>query len=977
MTVRNELSKRHQRLEYVVCIEGVGWIPNLDPSNGFDSGSVVWTTADIDGTIASDLGITVYDGLRLRGTISQDLDARDVTLESGGMNLEIVDHDDWWLENFTPRKVETTQAVSEALPYYSTTVKIDNGSVYATGQEVWLGHRELVKLGTRALVSGTEYEFTGSTRGHKGTHRGSAIRDPEENTSFRWPVDTVTSTNGRFWLGRKVAVWMHVPGEATANLELLWAGRLANVVNQQAGNLYSLSCNGDYLDLLHTKKVQRDWRGVNFFFKNRVTDPDLAEVFGDSKTLLDNDTRRKWTMSQIQNENSPSEAARRYSMAAWYHYRWAQGGAEQMYTRWDGSSTSVQAVSKTVDGSSRNIIYAFMGLPESGQVFRGLWRSKSKFDIETEILPIYGPTGTSRLDITTVHQNQFVPYSIEYAEGIGEARVRFLLDSWFNDYETNRFQINKTVPTNPIDYALCFMLSTDGEYERFDAGASSTTTQVNWTGTGRATGLYVGKALFAVEDSNQFESRIITAQTSSAITVERAFSNTPASGQEYQVRNSVYDVLPMGWGLGINSSDIDIDSFLAVRDDHMPMAKVAPFVLGMEEELDIWELIVENIFRPYGILVYLDRTTGKITAKYLGDLIPDGTIEDYPQLSKDDITRVGSINYNFQQPIGKIEITARNKTSVPVVRTNGTRKRIFNSSGYLSASDSNQSVSVNGVEQGRMAASAMEDTTKIEVLAEQYKSILGKDRYATIEFSAIFGTYDTVNDLIVRANGLIKRYSIAAGVIDLDIDMRHYNDMQAGQTINITTLPHVSNHISGSRGLTNVLGRVISTAFNPSDPTTFNAMLELLGESPFGKIAPACELETSYHGTDGTGDYFIVDPSVYVADPDNDNDMHKFAVGDRIIVRDKNGAPYTGSAGTSTYTIASFGANAASTPQAASSNIVRVTGTIGSTGSLAAGDYFTFADWSNSNTSRMDEYAAHADTAGTLAPSDSGKVYYS
>ena len=92
-------------------------------------------------------------------------------------------------------------------------------------------------------------------------------------------------------------------------------------------------------------------------------------------------------------------------------------------------------------------------------------------------------------------------------------------------------------------------------------------------------------------------------------------------------------------------------------------------------------------------------------------------------------------------------------------------------------------------------------------------------------------------------------------------------------------------------------------------------------------------------------------------------------VNDRLELRDKNGALKG-----STYVISSFGANTSPLPSGASTDTINITTSPSLT--IATGDYLTFASYSGSNTTNMDQYAAYADsTTELLTGGDAAKEF--
>ena len=133
MTVAAQLALRGHRMEYFLCIEGVGWpTDENDISQGFDGD--VWATDDFNGDLASILGCTVHGGLEVTGTISDSIDAVTAKYQAGSMSFLIVPQDDWWANNFTPHLTDqTTTQLTSSEPYTDTTIRLADGTDFANG----------------------------------------------------------------------------------------------------------------------------------------------------------------------------------------------------------------------------------------------------------------------------------------------------------------------------------------------------------------------------------------------------------------------------------------------------------------------------------------------------------------------------------------------------------------------------------------------------------------------------------------------------------------------------------------------------------------------------------------------------------------------------------------------------------------------------------------------------------------------------
>jgi hypothetical protein len=174
--------------------------------------------------------------------------------------------------------------------------------------------------------------------------------------------------------------------------------------------------------------------------------------------------------------------------------------------------------------------------------------------------------------------------------------------------------------------------------------------------------------------------------------------------------------------------------------------------------------------------------------------------------------------------------------------------------------------------------------------------------------------------------------------------------------------------------------RCLGTELSIGNGIGFVCEFEFVPSSNVGKIAPAAQLRdaggSTFYGSDGTSDWINVEPRQFTSDfrtdvatsDELDKDYWSFAVGDRINVFQADGQLREG-----LFTIRSFGDNDSSDPTAADTDVIRVNESITGT-SWDATHYVAFDEYSASNTSNMDNYAAMA-SGDTLPGGDTAKVY--
>jgi hypothetical protein len=922
MTIATELAKTNQRIEYLLCIEGISWPTNGlhgAISGGFDGD--VFVTNDFNGTLASDLGCTIHETLNLTGSISASVDPKTAVSKSGGLSVKIQD-DDWWLENYTPRKTGNNTTLVSAREYNDTTIVLTDGTNFANGDLVWIGGRELVLLAGKALIAGVVYQYIGSTRGYLGTPIGSTQRRPEDNIWNKWAAGTSVTSVARFWFNRQAVLYAHVPGEAVDNCVMLWSGKLRGIKDEKALSVnYNLDFVSDFMTGLGKKIRPNSWLVLEDIDNQIVVTlpgpyggPDMDVPLGEETNWRVLRFAANWNKSIWKPNYGLTEG--QYSLAAAYQYRTEPGGTDGMVTAWD--SGTPQAADS---GSDLAILGSHIAIGDSIYLL-------FKQD------PTTATTNQSRVLASWADAYYVDPgqkSTSDSSESLAKKKATFLLNHWSLQKDFNRFVVNNYVTYHPIDIFLIFATSFDREFFRADTIAGSTTTVINFTvGTVGATNIWAGKALHCVEGANKGEARTIASNDADTITVDRAFSGAPAAAQEYQVRNSIYDVLPIGWGMGIDSNKIDIEEFEVLREKYFPGEEIDRFVLGAEGELDLQKFLQENILTPYGISLYFNIDTGKITPNNMGQAFDDGVVEDYEALTNADIIDVGDLSHSFTNPIGFVKLDIR--------------KFLFHSEG---------------------GGGAFDKVETMYIRSDELESGFSDEETEVIKFKAMFDSERTVSPLIVRLYGLAAQYSIPPPVVPMTLDLAKYLNLYPGKFVSIT-LENVTNSYTGARNWTNVVGRVLDLRMQLKDQPVCTAKVEIFfGTVAGAKIAPAATVTAK--GNDGDGDYFTVNTNDWAND-NSTKDSYKFVTGDLIELRSVTGA------WKESETIKGFG-TAFTTGDASGTDGTRiyVVGAIAS--AIVAGDYVTFQPWSAANTARMDTYAAYADSAKTLAVTDPAKEY--
>lgn len=950
MTVTAELAKRSHRLEYVLCIEGIGWPVNVaDLSSGFAGD--VFVDADLDGDIATQLGgdVTVHKGLRMPSSISDRFDPETNTYSAGGLTFDIIDLDDTLRDTIRPLRPGKTQSANKifqlkvALTLGATTVDLEASTVGSStepagGDVIWVGGREAIKLGTKSTISGG-FRYTSSTRAYLGTPLGSYDYRSVPGGQFTHRVETICYLDNPFWNDRTVILFAHVPGEANTELVRIYTGRLRDLARADYGLEWKISTVAQSFNGLNRMHVpMRGWAVA----KNGL------EVVGWAET----DFTTSWGLTSslrligFDLETPDADHFNDFGMGSVYTYRTAVGGTANAVTEAFGADSS-EPQSETAEIDTGPVYddtkYIANSILKIGDYYmRALWKPET----------------------ATIAANINVPMSVLFFEPSdirgaqvprfqGGEPVTFCLDNMQEIAAYNRFTVNGVIRRNIVDVLLIFLTTMPTEYYVADAAASGTTTTVNFTSPGWAADQWAGYALHCVEGTNKGQARLITGNDSDTITVDIAFSASTHSGNQYQIRNSIYDVLPIGWGLGVHNSQIDIAQMEDLRDKYCVGLEVGKFVIGSEDKIDLWSVLEENICKPYGLMLYTDRLTGSLSLRWMNEPLSDGVDETYVTVSASDILPGSLRDFEMmaRAPISEIQLFTRSQWALTVAVPIGAPGQTIDvevARGTIAAFDSKPAIT----------------TIRQMDVAQQFQDLDAMQVYAM--FNDYSQTSELVKLLLVR---LLRRASPPPETT-LSLDIRHVVSIQAGSLIMVTAgsgmnadNPYALHGATSTSGWSNQLCRVISTSINLSaSQPSLECRVQVLSPVVGAKIAPAVQVNGK-GGTGAGGDpyYFaIADSNAYI---NNAEDLYDYTdwstigVGDRLELRLMSGAFVEGP-----FVVASFGANEASTPAAASTAQINVTTSI-TNNTWTGGRYLTFSPWTDSNSANMENHAAFADAA--------------
>ena len=526
-----------------------------------------------------------------------------------------------------------------------------------------------------------------------------------------------------------------------------------------------------------------------------------------------------------------------------------------------------------------------------------------------------------------IGESTFVEFSIK--DG---SPIRYLLDNFSTDKRANRYTVNNKISRNPIDVLLMHLTTMNNEFHIGDA-ASGTALVIDLGTPGFTADAWIGYALHCTEGTNLGEARVISDNDADEITVDRAFTNAPTAGTEYQIRNTIYDVLPLTWGLGIHNAAIDIDSFEDVRDLYLADAELGSFAFGDGDRFNLWELLQENICRPYGILLYLDRTTGKLTARYIGNVVvQSGLLETHVAVTANDILSLGDIDLVPRAPLGEISLSVRGAETVAipsyVPAFNGGSYAAFLPGHWTTHEHQSATPTLGGAVQ------------KIAIRAEELDTVFVTSELSSMEMSAMFNSVADCQHIAASLNSKLINEARPPPEVDILLTSKFIPLVQAGTLLAITdtTKKNPYNPHTATRGWNPMVARCLSSKISTGTKHGLQCHVQLLAAITAGKIAPAALVSSK--GSDGVGDFLVIADYTYAVDQVGDKDWYGFGVSDRIDIRDLTGAVQESEV------IESFGTNESATPAGSDTSRINVVGAIARV--IVVGDYITFSAWSES-----------------------------
>jgi hypothetical protein len=509
----------------------------------------------------------------------------------------------------------------------------------------------------------------------------------------------------------------------------------------------------------------------------------IASSGGVYRTEEGNSAVKDWAYKQVRrfveiranpnvctgNDSTVLSPAAERACEALYQYRTEPGGTDGLDTNrpWE-TLANIQALNKT---GTTDVAWSLVAIG----------------DATIRLVSAYASAGVFESEVTSDWAGQF---SLQmFSAGV---QVFPLLDNYSDDYELSRMAINRVVSRNPVDVALMILTSCNNEYWRGDA-TGGTAPVPTFAAVGNDD-FWIGYALHCVEGANKGYARLITDNDAASITVAPAFPNAPAAGDEYQVRNTIYDVLPITWGMGIHHDNIDVAAFETIRDKYLSDARLAKFAIGYEQEQNLWDMVLKQILAPYLIAVRFDYTTTKLSAVFTGDAFGDGIVETYVAVGINDIIEIGDMDYGAANPISSVQLSVRDTWTAVIGLT-----------GFVDAYGSSYQKWYQGITETTGQVSSIDPMAgkmaTIEIVDEDQTDAHLVSAKNAVKISSPFNTLDDVGNLISLWNAAVKLRFTPRPQTSLRLHVSLWPSIHEGSLLSITN-PFAVNPCTGSCGWT-------------------------------------------------------------------------------------------------------------------------------------------------------------------------------
>jgi hypothetical protein len=400
------------------------------------------------------------------------------------------------------------------------------------------------------------------------------------------------------------------------------------------------------------------------------------------------------------------------------------------------------------------------------------------------------------------------------------------------------------------------------------------------------------------------------------------------------------------------NSKVDQSSFLDIRDNFTPNATTSKFLLGHEATVDLWELITKSLLAPWGVIVNVNKTTGLLTAVFIGEGLEDGLIRNYEKVGVNDIIEYGTIDHRITKPIGHINLKVR-KNIVGLFR---------------SVKDNVVSITLD--QSVKTTDPLISDSLlSVTIRSEELTNTHPSSELDKIDVEASFCTVSDLPNLEPFVQGRLIRGAAPQPVVSVKLNMTKAISISSGEMITITIPSWPLNPYTGARGLTSWAGLVLSSSLDFA-LGVLEVSVMLVAGIPCAKVAPAARITSKGTWAGGAKGYLVLEDSNFVPSDSSSKDWHYFTMNQLLAIYTR-----TGLFNETLPVITGFGSTQTPDPEDAVDSRIYFDGAIARV--IVAGDYVSFVSWDGTvdDIDDMKNYSVFADANGALTGGTPAKVY--
>lgn len=797
MTWVSDTEGRSATPYHIVGIEGIGWLDSTDsygtlytdaPSASVGTGT--FQSRLLQTPVYGDERVNLFDGVTDLGGGEIELHDQDGALTSLFAFLRTTGitaflHTDYEPLSADGKTLQFTPVAADTTPFPASSV------IYLDA--------ETIKLGT---ISGTTY--INCVRGYLGSTAEQHIAlygETAGDTPIALPKAYSYLPNLE---GRKIAIWSSYVGAALSEVQRVFLGRIVTLV-QNEDTTYRITYTTDNVV---TSKYKSSLGRIGKVSEDSVMDTGVLDL----QVLV----KCEYSKSSYVSDELRAMLQNRGNL-----YR-------------IGDS----AIYRAIEGYYRSDTEIKLELVPYSGVEKG-----EESRTYTKGTPVYVILSTNEYlgQNINYHDKPVLPFELNaYGETTRRAGTRALYGDF---YGGTAYAVSR----NPIDLFLALATSDPDGRPKYTSTLSAAIaigdTTATITGATFTTDQWVGYALFArktATGSTDVLTRRITSNTATVLTFTPSSGVACASGNAIEIRNSIYDLLPLGFGWGLRPENIDCTSFEAIRDRYLSAVDLKHIYLGGTFKDDLKSWAEKSLWKLLGCYTYT-AVDGRMRLAVMAPPLPGVSLTTYTTAH---ILERGQLNYNFANTIKEVHI----------------KYGINGKTDYNITSVSNRN------------------------------SLNYPFAHKTVSITSDFMSADAESVLIDLAVRLVELYELPMPYIDITFDIR-MRTVTVGSYLKLT-LANVPDITSTTLGWTAKKCLVVGRKFNFSEKQESITFTLAFFDSQAGNytyIAPCCNI-TAWDSVNKiltvTQNMFLPPSSAGSENADTNN----FAINDRIKIITSAGA---------------------------------------------------------------------------------------